>query len=105
MKFAVLFFAVIMVAGCRQSSQVQAKVDAPVAAKAPCAPDVSGEMKVVRPTITEVTPENSGWDETHKVSCPDTMRTVLPSVREAKDTISQPGAFQKLEYCIPDDKH
>ncbi len=105
MKFAVLFFAVIIMAGCRQSSQVQAKVDAPVAAKSPCAPDVSGEMKVVRPTITEVTPENSSWNETHKVSCPATMRTVLPSIREVGDVISQPGAFEKLEYCIPDGKH
>ena len=104
MKYVVLFAAVLL-AGCNRPSQVQAKVDAPVAAKAPCAPDVNGEMKVVRPTITEVTPENSSWDETHKVSCPNTMRTVLPSVREVGDAISQPGAFEKLEYCIPDGKH
>ena len=104
MRYATLFFAVVMMAGCRQSSQVQAKVDPPVTEKPPCAPDVSGEMKVMRPTVTVVTPKNSSWDETHKVSCPDSMRTVLPSIREMQGHDGDHD-FEDMEYCVPDGKH
>lgn len=108
MKKIAILTMLIVCTGCMSHKEpVNTPQQFPQPQKAPCAPNVTQEIRgVVHQTITEKTPANSSWGDMHKASCPQNMRTVLPSLREFeiaehKGNVEQ--WYAEHEYCIPDE--
>lgn len=107
MKYSLLIVALLLV-GCQ-------KVPTPVVLTVstatgsvpnttPAKPCVTGAIPA---TIREKTPQDShDWNETHETSCPENMKTVLPSLREIRRDGDKSDNFSKWEaeheLCIPD---
>jgi len=108
MKRLILF---ILLCGCgshKQFTNIPQQNQKTQIQKSPCAPNMAQEFSgVVHPQITEKNLTNSSWVETHNVSCPRNMRTVLPSSREFVDAMNDAHNdinqwYAEHEYCIPD---